>query len=71
MIENDNYEFEFGFVIEAPNRVANRNRVLVWLDTSQVRYFDRHQVSILKYQQTLKEKVENFDVLKQNVTGTF
>ena len=70
MVQDDDFNFEFGFVIEAPSRVVNRNRVLVWLDSSQVRYFDRRKVSILKYQHTLKQKERNFDVLKTNVTGT-
>jgi len=68
MIEEDDGEFQFGFTIEPPNKVVNRFRVLVWLDSSEVCYFCRRKVFLLKYQRTLREKLDNFTAINRNTS---
>ena len=68
MIEEDDGEFQFGFTIEPPNKIVNRLRVLVWLDSSEVCYFCRRKVFLLKYQRTLREKLDNFTAINRNTS---
>ena len=67
MIRDDFYNFEFGFVIEPPNLIRNNNRVLIWIDSSIVKYVKVPFVTPFKYQLTKQEKLDN--IQSQNYTG--
>jgi len=61
MFQISKYDFGFGFIVEAPDKVHNKNRFLIMSDEGIIKYIPKQNVSLLKYLTCLSDFEESLE----------